>query len=207
MIGGDRNNIHIGIDFDNTIVTYDNVFHKYACKLGLISKTVKKNKQEIRDTIRRLSNGNDKWTELQGLVYGCYMDEAESAEGIEQFLTECRGHAIKISIISHKTIYPAKGPLVNLQEAARRWIENKSFLTRFGLDADDIVFEETLNGKLAQISKRRCTHFIDDLIEVLLHPDFPSGVRKILYAKDIDNDMAEGVLHFKDWDFIRRYFF
>ena len=65
--------MHIGIDFDNTIITYDNLFHKYALKLQLINESVAKNKQVIRDTIRKLPNGNDRWTELQGLVYGKYI--------------------------------------------------------------------------------------------------------------------------------------
>ncbi|MDP2277019.1 MAG: hypothetical protein Q8K51_02240, partial [Nitrospirota bacterium] len=195
------------IDFDNTIVTYDNVFYKYAYELGLISHGVAKNKQVIRDTIRMLPDGNDKWTELQGLVYGCYMDEAEPAQGVLQFFQECREYPCKVSIISHKTIYPARGPHVNLQEAAGKWIENRGFYSKLGLSTDAVVFEETLGGKLSQISRRECTHFIDDLSEVLLHPDFPSNVEKILYAQTTDSSISQSMLYFKDWNAIRKYFF
>lgn len=198
---------HIGIDFDNTIVTYDRVFHKYALMAGLITTDVKKNKQAVRDAVRLLPKGNDKWTELQGLVYGKYMDEAEIMEGVEDFLNSCKKNSIKVSIISHKTVYPAMGPRINLQAAAKNWLENNDLLSKFGLTKDDIVFEETLNGKLARIISKGCTHFIDDLEEVLSHPDFPKGVKKILYAARIDGDLAKDIMHFKDWDEIEKYFF
>ena len=58
--------MHIGIDFDNTIVTYDNVFYEHAVKLGLIDKSVSKNKKQIRDEIRKLPNG--KQAEIIGEV-------------------------------------------------------------------------------------------------------------------------------------------
>ena len=64
-----NNHIRIGIDFDNTIVTYDDVFFKYAFDMGLISKDVKKKKQIIRDTIRKLPDGEAKWIELHAILY------------------------------------------------------------------------------------------------------------------------------------------
>ena len=202
-----RGEMHIGIDFDNTIVTYDSVFHKYALELGLISPEVEKNKQAIRDAIRMLPEGNDRWTELQGIIYGSRMDEAEIFEGVGDFLCKCRQMSAKVSVISHKTIYPALGPRVNLQEAAKKWIEARSFYSEFGLSEDDVVFEETLAGKLSQISGRRCTHFMDDLPEVLLHPDFPPDVERILYTKTAVKGISQKLLHFKNWDEIRKYFF
>ncbi|KKK79684.1 hypothetical protein LCGC14_2831040, partial [marine sediment metagenome] len=106
--------MHIGLDFDNTIVTYDSLFHKYALAEGLIAPDVAINKQAVRDTIRELPEGNDKWTLLQGVVYGRKMDEAEPAHGVEVFLEACRSSSeVKLSIISHKTLYPAMGERVN----------------------------------------------------------------------------------------------
>jgi len=199
--------MHIGIDFDNTIITYDNVFYKYALKSGLIPKEVKKNKQTIRDTIRMLPEGNDRWTELQGLVYGCYMDEAMPTKGVEHFLLACRKHSAKVSIISHKTIYPAMGPQIDLQAVSKRWLESRNFLSKFNLTKDDIIFKETLQGKLDQIAKRGCTCFIDDLTEVLMHPDFPGRVKKILYSQQISQVLPEDITHFEDWDEITEHLF
>lgn len=197
---------HIGIDFDNTIVTYDNVFHKYALELGLISKGMKKNKQEIRNVIRMLPKGNDRWTELQGLVYGLYMDEAELFDGVDKFLDTCKHKNIKVSIVSHKTVYPALGPRVNLRDVARKWLEDRGFFSRFGLLPEDVIFVGSIDEKLDEITKRKCTHFIDDLLEVLAYPGFPSNVQRILYSSSEDNVPPE-IYRVKDWDEIWRYFF
>ena len=197
----------IGIDFDNTIITYNEVFHKYALKLGLILNDVKKNKQAIRDAIRLLPEGNDKWTNLQGLVYSKHMDEARLTQGIDRFFKACKKNSFKVSIISHKTLYPALGPRINLQTAANRWLENINFLSKFGLTEKNIVFEETLEGKLDQIAKKRCAYFIDDMKEVLVHPDFPKGVGRILYSQETDDGLPADIMHFKEWDEITEHFF
>lgn len=200
--------IHLGIDFDNTIVTYDRVFHKYAVKLALISQQVRESKKEVRDIIRMLPEGNNRWTELQGVVYGYHMDEANPAEGAEQFLQACREKAIRVSIISHKTIYPALGPHIDLRQAAKQWLEDKGFFSKLGLRPEDIIFVGTLDEKLAQITEKRCTHFIDDLVEVLLHPDFPTHVEKILYSpREETHIVSDEIRQFETWNEIRNYFF
>lgn len=198
---------HIGIDFDNTIVTYDEIFHKYALQLKLILPVVKKNKEDIRDAIRLLPDGNDKWTKLQGLVYGKYLDEAESTRGVESFLKACKENSFKVSIISHKTVYPALGPRINLQAAAKQWLKSRNFLAKFDLAQSDVVFEGTLNGKLNQIAKKGCNYFIDDLLEVLVHPDFPKGVKKILYSNRVGKDIYNDIINFEAWHEIKEYFF
>lgn len=198
---------NIGIDFDNTIVTYDNVFYKYACKRGLITPKAHKNKKAIQDAIRSLPEGESRWTELQGLVYGTYIEEAEPMRGVERFLGACQKSSFRIFIISHKTLYPAMGPRVNLQTAARRWLKNRNFLSKFGLADSDVVFEGTLEGKLGQIFKKRCAYFIDDLVEVLIRPDFPKGVKKILYGNQDVADLPADIIHFKDWNEITEHFF
>lgn len=193
----------IGIDFDNTIVTYDEVFYKYALQEGLISPDVKKNKKAIRDAIRGLPDGNTKWTELQGMVYGTHMEEALPVPGIENFLAACKKNFFEVFIISHKTIMPFKGPKVNLQQAARQWLKNRNF----NLTDQEVIFEETLEGKLDQISQRQCAYFIDDLTEVLAHPGFPQGVKKMLYGQKDEQDFSNDIMQFKDWDEIKKYFF
>lgn len=197
----------IGLDFDNTIVTYDNVFYKYALKYGLILPEIKRNKQMIRDAIRLLPDGNNKWTRLQGLVYGKYMDEAECMQGVEDFLNACKENSFKIVIVSHKTVFPALGPRINLQVAARQWLKSSNFLVKFGLVENDVVFEETLNGKLKQITNKGCNYFIDDLIEVLVHSEFPKGVKKILYGKRVREDSFKDIIMFEGWNEIKEFFF
>jgi len=198
--------MHIGIDFDNTIVNYDSAFHHQALRMGLISKSVARNKQIIRDEIRKLPNGNDKWTELQGIVYGLHMDEADLIDGVDQFLLICKEKNVKVSVISQKTEYPFMGPRVNLRDAARKWLEDKKFTTKFGLSEGDIVFETTIEEKIERIGKKKCTHFIDDLPEILFHKDFPPHVEKILFSSK-EECQDPGILCFKDWSAIKEHFF
>ena len=42
----------LGIDFDNTLVNYDNLFHKVAVEKGLIKYSLPANKIAIRDYLR-----------------------------------------------------------------------------------------------------------------------------------------------------------
>jgi len=198
--------MHIGLDFDNTIVTYDRVFHRAALERGLIAAGVPRRKREVRDAIRLLPGGEDAWTELQGVVYGRRMPGAEPAPGVEPFLAACRAAGVRVSIISHKTEFPAIGARVNLRDAAREWLAARGLAARCGIDPADILFLGTLAEKLAAIADRACTHFVDDLVEVLGHPAFPPGVERILYAPAC-GVLPPGILAFDSWEGIRGHLF
>ena len=61
--------MRIGIDFDNTIVCYDDVFFKAAQKICPIPVSIGPSKKDLRDWMR--SHGKEReWIELQGEVYG-----------------------------------------------------------------------------------------------------------------------------------------
>ena len=62
--------MRIGIDFDNTIITYDEVFRAAARAQGLIEPGFDGSKQAVRDAIRLLPDGELTWQKLQGQVYG-----------------------------------------------------------------------------------------------------------------------------------------
>jgi len=44
--------MHIGIDFDNTIVCYDQIFHEAAVERDLIQPNLPASKQVVRDALR-----------------------------------------------------------------------------------------------------------------------------------------------------------
>src|SRR5262249_32927807 len=107
----------VGVDFDNTIVCYDNLFHSAARERNLIPSDIPRNKTAIRDFLRK--NGQeDQWTELQGYVYGDGMRDAEAFHGVAAFFTECKAAGIVTYIISHKTRYPFLGPKYDLHESS-----------------------------------------------------------------------------------------
>jgi len=177
--------LRIGIDFDNTIITYDGVFRAAAQARGLIAPGFSGNKQAVRDAIRRLPDGEVAWQHLQGQVYGKGIGAATMVDGVETFLRRCRAQGCAVMVVSHKTEYGHFDPdRVNLRKAALDWMAGQGL---FGSDRcialADVYFESTRAEKLARIAALSLTHFIDDLEEVLTDPDFPPSVERILLAE------------------------
>jgi hypothetical protein len=169
----------IGVDFDNTIVSYDALFHRVARERDLIPADLPINKTTIRDHLRAVGR-EDVWTAMQGEVYGARMAEAEPFAGVVEFFAECRHRGIPVVIISHKTRYPYLGEKHDLHAAARTWLTAHGFI---GGDSDTTVyFELTKSEKLARISQVGCTDFVDDLPELLSDAAFPRETRRILFA-------------------------
>src|SRR5207253_6595278 len=98
----------IGIDFDNTLVAYDTLFHRVAREQGLIPVNLAVNKTAVRDYLRTTGQEN-LWTEMQGTVYGARIGEAEIFPEVKEFLQLCRERGIAVRIISHKTQFPYLG--------------------------------------------------------------------------------------------------
>ena len=161
----------IGVDFDNTIVSYDAVMHTVALKQGWIGPQPKKNKKLIRDHIRLTPDGERKWQQLQAIVYGKRVKEAQLMEGASRFLQSCIEHEIKIYIISHKTRYSNLGESKdNFWVAALGFMTQNGFFNKdvLGLSVDSVYFESTMEEKARRIETLHCTHFIDDLEETFL---------------------------------------
>ena len=184
----------IGVDFDNTIVSYDKVFHKVALEQSLIKSNLNISKIAVRDYLRDKGQNNI-WTELQGYVYGKRMLDADVFPGFIEFLNFSRKNSIEVSIISHKTIYPYLGNKYNLHDSAREFISK--FLTdqnRNLVYKKNIFFELTQESKALRISHESCDFFIDDLPEIFVLDDFPKKTKKILFDPDMNHK------HFDDGD-------
>lgn len=172
----------IGVDFDNTIVRYDGVFHQVAFEQGLIPVELERSKDAVRDYLRA-QGLEETWIEMQGYVYGARINEAMPFEGAPDFFHRCKEIGVDVCIISHKTRNPYAGPKYDLHQATRGWLKQYGFLEggAIGLPTDRIFLELTKEDKLRRIAQTGCTHFIDDLPEFLSHPDFPEGVERILF--------------------------
>jgi hypothetical protein len=179
-----RSGLRIGIDFDNTIITYDDVFRSAAKQGGLINPDFSGSKQAVRDAIRLLPDGELAWQRLQGRVYGKGIAGAKVVEGVASFLRRCRIEGCMVAVVSHKTEYGHFDPdHVNLRSAALDWMAVQGLLDgERGFLRADVYFEGTRAEKLKRIAALSLTHFIDDLEEVLTDPDFPPQVERILFA-------------------------
>lgn len=173
----------IGVDFDNTVVCYDQLFHRVAVEHRLIPVEVPVAKCHVRDYLRQ-SGKEEIWTELQGYIYGARMQEALAFPGVLDFFAHCTRLGVPVRIISHKTRYPFRGPAYDLHQAAYKWLADHGFFdsSRIGLSSRHVFFDLTKQGKLDRIAQVGCTHFIDDLPEFLSEPGFPGNVKRILFS-------------------------
>lgn len=181
--------MRIGFDFDNTIVHYDNLFHKVAREQGVIDDSIPPQKVAIRDSLRQ-SGKEDIWTEMQGYVYGARMQEADAHLDVIETIRELRDAGHTLAIMSHKTKYPYMGEKYDLHAAARGWIDE--YLVYDGqplIPTDNIYFEVTKEEKLARIEEFGCDVFIDDLPEILLEPIFPKNVKRFLFDPEQLHDV------------------
>ncbi len=172
----------IGLDFDNTIVSYDRLFYQVAKELGVITPAVAANKNAVRDFLRQAGQ-EPIWTEMQGIVYGSRMDEAEAYPSALDVIASWVRAGHRVCIISHKTRHPFAGEKHDLHQAARRWLEQKGFFdpSQIGIASSDVFFEVTKEAKLERVSACACHLFVDDLPEILSSPLFPSTVASILF--------------------------
>ncbi|MBM3871975.1 MAG: hypothetical protein FJ392_13640 [Verrucomicrobia bacterium] len=74
--------VRLGLDLDGTIVLYDEVFHRHAVERFAMPRELPVNKTAVRDWLRCQPDGEARWTELQGLVYGSLMPGAKLAPGL-----------------------------------------------------------------------------------------------------------------------------
>lgn len=173
--------MRIGIDFDNTIVSYDALFYKVAREKHLVPIDTPINKVAVRDHLR-MTGREDAWTELQGYVYGARMGEAVGYPGAFDFIKRSVKNGHDLFIVSHKTKNPFLGKQYDLHEAARFWVSQHLHLHGMPLiPAERVFFEPTKEAKIQRANQIGCEIFIDDLPEILSSQHFPVGVRRILF--------------------------
>jgi hypothetical protein len=198
--------MRIGIDFDNTLVSYDRLFHRVASDAGAIPLDLAVTKTAVRDHLRSIGRENF-WTEMQGDVYGARMGEAEIFPGALDFIRWATAQGIELAIISHKTRHPYLGPPHDLHAAARGWVDASLAGETIPLiPPERVYFELTKAAKLDRIGALGCDYFIDDLLDILQASGFPSGTARLLFAPHGVEDAPPGVMTFEGWDAIRGYF-
>ena len=196
--------MRLGVDFDNTIVSYDEVFQRVAVDRNLIPATVPARKQAVRDYLRA-DGREDDWICLQGAVYGPGMAHARPFAGVFETIDALKAAGIDVFVISHRTKHPFQGPRYDLHAAAKEWLD-RAAATPSPLARDRIFFEITKEAKLDRIRRCGCTHFIDDLPEFLTLPEFPAGLERILFAPAGTHqaDCAD-ILTYTSWRAIREH--
>jgi len=199
-----------GVDFDNTIVSYDKVLNAVAKQRGLLDDSETWSKRRIRDRIRQLPDGEIEWQKCQALIYGPSIDQSRLIDGVPEFFRLCAQHHVRVYIVSHKTEssrFDSTG--TNLRQAAMEWMTRQRFFDAdgLGLRQGDVFFADSRREKTDTISQLKCTHFIDDLVETFMEETFPRSTARILYDPDRDEPAPAGITVMKSWKDIREHLF
>ena len=188
----------IGIDFDNTIIKYDNVFGRVAIEKKILSDSELKSKNDVKKLLISSDREND-WTELQGIVYGSHIMAAEPYENFSDVFVSLLNAGHELKIISHKTKYPFIGKRINLRSAAMMWLKEKGIVGtgHNKLSETDVFFCSTITEKVAMQKKQRCDVFIDDLAKVLklINPQ----VKRVLFDPNSEIDACEQFNILRNW--------
>ena len=172
----------IGLDFDNTIVSYSEAISFLADDLFDIPHQIERTKLGLRNYLRKEGREED-WVKFQGTLYGPGMEYAvpypDAIKTIEEIIE--LGH--RVVIISHRTRYPYAGERHDLHKFAREWIDrNISHLELFSTGSS--YFLETKADKICKINEVGCDFFVDDLVDLLRDPGFPQLTNRVLFAPD-----------------------
>ena len=196
--------MRIGLDLDGTVVVYEELFHRVALRELGMPTGVPVQKPAVRDWVRGLPDGEERWIALQRLAYGPLMNEAPPAPGVRAFLRDCGEAGIPVSIISHRTPLSVAPPHVDLHAAAMEWLARNGFFSdsRLGIRPERVFLESTRAAKIARIGSERCTLFVDDLEEVLAERSFPASAERWLYAPDDPGRRPPGMHVFSDWTIV-----
>jgi hypothetical protein len=193
---------HIGLDLDNTVITYDEAFAKVGTEIGLLAAGHGlRTKEEVKSSLITLARGEQDWMRLQGQVYGRHIGSATLNPGVAAFIRDMRRRGARISIISHKTRFGHFDDEISLWDAARGWLEGQGFFSAdgLGLDPADLHFLETREAKVAMIGAAGCAAFVDDLPEVLHHPAFPQRTVGLWFAGERPAADGAGLVPYRSW--------
>jgi hypothetical protein len=197
--------MRIGLDFDNTIVCYDQAIAQLAEELFKLPENVPRTKLGLRDYLRSAGREPD-WTAFQGALYGPGMQLAEPYEGCLEALSKLSAQ-FDLFIVSHRSKSPYAGPNYDLHQSAVTWIHQNLTYQR---DSDNrqyplapvlnTSFHEEKYLKIQQICDLNLDIFLDDLPSILLHPSFPVSTKPILFDPNrLHTDLHSMLCHVQSW--------
>jgi len=143
--------MRLGIDLDNTIICYDEVFSYVAKQRGLISPDWLGSKWEVREAVRSTPNGETTWQSIQGNVYGPLSSLARLYSGVFRFLWRCYARGLEVEIVSHKTEFGHTGKIdTPLRAAALEFLKGEQiFVDNPSSLIEQVTFLDTREQKIA----------------------------------------------------------
>ena len=100
--------MRIGVDFDNSIVSYEQVFYEIAQmdNIKINSYTLSGSyKTQVKIALAKKIDGDIEWQQIQWYVYGLGISSAQIMFGFFNFVLNCRLNNWDVYIVSHKSEY------------------------------------------------------------------------------------------------------
>lgn len=192
--------MRIGIDIDNTIICYTGVFASIAREQGFdvpLASSKEETKRWFKDR-----NLDSAFTILQGEVYGSQLHKACLFDDVQKFIEDASKQGHQLFLVSHKTQYPIIGESIDLRAAAVKFLEKHRVTSYNTVQMQNIFFEDTIDNKVARIGALNLDLFIDDLIEVFEHPNYPIHVRSVLFRNVVESSFLDNVEVYSSWQSI-----
>lgn len=200
----------IGLDLDNTIIDYDAAFVSAARRAGMVETDFQGSKRDVRARLWDQPNGDAVWQVLQAQIYGPDIGEARLAKGYRDFALQATAAGAQLVIVSHKTRFAAAaldGP--DLRACARSWMVDRGVIGSAPgqVQADRVIFSDSRDGKIDVIRRFACDAFVDDLTEVLLHPEFPITTTRLHYHPEAGDETlgCPGLVTCRSWRDVARF--
>jgi hypothetical protein len=189
----------VGVDFDNTIVSYDALLHGLAVERGLASEDLPATKRSVKAAL-----SPEDWALLQAVAYGERIGDATAFPGAVDFFGHARERGVECAIISHKTERPFAGSDADLRSAALGWLRAAGIVGEL-LSEDRVHFGATPPEKAEHVRRLGCTHFVDDHVDFLTEFEFRDGVVRILFDPASEHaHVPNGLERARSWADVER---
>jgi hypothetical protein len=179
--------LRIGVDFDNTLISYDRLLRDLAARRGWVPRDFPASKDALRTALVRQDGHDQRWQRLQADAYGTHIRRARPSPGFAAWLRGALRAGHEVFVVSHKSATSHLDPSVRLRDAARTWLRAQGLLSdgRRGpprLRPENVVFTDTRDEKVAAIARLDLDAFVDDLLGVLEHPAFPAATQRLHFG-------------------------
>ena len=201
--------MRIGIDIDNTIICYNRVFAQVAMSQGF-SVHSDASKNDVKKWFHE-RDMQQAFTLLQGEIYGKFIDLAILFDGVLEFIEVAKRAGCHLFLVSHKTRYPLVGEKFDLHKSASRFLIDQNVISKcndVGVHSNNVFFEQTLARKIHRIAALNLDFFIDDLLQVFQHSNFPKKTNFMHFSQDLPKTaLTDEVSAFANWKQILSFFF
>lgn len=169
--------MRIGLDLDNTLINYSESARRLAQEERL------RNISSVSDLRARLRDAeNQRWQLVQSRLYTEGLRFAKPAIDSIVFLVASREFDWEVFLVSHKTrTTPAAFGSKDLMTPALEWLAREGIVPQL-IPSANVFFCSTQSEKVSRIAELELHFFVDDLEEVLAHPDFPNRTQGLLYT-------------------------